>query len=62
MENITLPSPVLNQAEDLKWFLHNAVRSAKKGKYNKRAWDLLQIAIDAYKLKLIVNGDDTKRT
>jgi hypothetical protein len=55
MGSIILPSPELNPAEDLKWFLHNAVRSAKNGKYNKRAWDLLQIAIDAYKIKLIVD-------
>lgn len=61
MENVSLPSCPLDPAEDLKWFLDKAIFSSRKGKYNKRAWDLLQTAIDSYKIKLITQND-TSRT
>jgi hypothetical protein len=61
MENVSLPYAPLDPAEDLKWLLNKAIFSSRKGKYNKRLWDLLQIAIDSYKIKLIIQND-TSRT
>ena len=52
----SLPGGQINHGEDLKWFLFHALKSSAKGKYNKRSWDLLQLAIDTYKVKLIINS------